>query len=315
MKKSGKFADLDKALKEYEASLIRAEKDVDDKAKKSSAEARKLANDLRKDLYSEITRWECIEIARHPARPGVCEFISGIFDSFMELHGDRALGDDPAITGGLAFLDKKPVVIIGHKKHTTGHKNYLEHHFGMASPSGNNKAARLMKLAEKFSRPVITFVDTPGAYPDPVAEDRGQAYSISTCINAISSVRTPVIACIIGEAGSGGALALGFGDRMIMLENAFYSAISPEGFASIKRGDETTKEEAAEILKGTGRDLYAQGLIDYMVMEPLGGAHNDPESVINETGKAIRRYISELKDVDTETLMRKRFQRIEGLMP
>ena len=315
MNKNGRYADLDKALLKYDESLANAEKNIDDKAKKSSSEARKLANDLRKNLYSEISRWECVEIARHPARPGICEFIAGIFEDFMELHGDRALGDDPAVIGGLAFLDKRPVIVIGHKKHSTGLKNYLEHHFGMASPSGNNKAARLMKLAEKFSRPIITFVDTPGAYPDPVAEDRGQAYSIAMCVNAISSVKTPVIACIIGEAGSGGALALGFGDRMIMLENAFFSAISPEGFASIKRGDETTKEEAAEILKGTGRDLYSQGLIDYIVMEPLGGAHNDPAAVIKETGKVIRRYISELSDVDTGTLMKKRSKRIEGLMP
>ncbi len=315
MKKKVRFTDLDKALLEYDESLAEVEKRVDDKAKKSSSEARKLANELRKNLYSDITRWECIEIARHPERPGICEFIAGIFDSFMELHGDRALGDDHAITGGLAFLDKKPIMVIGHKKHLAGQKNYLEYHFGMASPSGNNKAARLMKLAEKFSRPIITFVDTPGAYPDPEAEDRGQAYSIAMCINALSSVKTPVIACIIGEAGSGGALALGFGDRMIMLENAFYSAISPEGFASIKRGDETTKEEAAEILRGTGRDLYEQGLIDYIVMEPLGGAHNNPDAVIKETGKAIRRYISELEKVDTGTLMKRRFQRIEGLMP
>lgn len=315
MKKNGRYADLDNALLKYEESLANAEINIDDKAKKSSSEARKLANEMRKDLYSEISRWECIEIARNQARPGICEFIAGIFESFMELHGDRALGDDPAIMGGLAFLDKRPVIVIGHKKHSTGQKNYLEYHFGMASPSGNNKAARLMKLAEKFSRPIITFVDTPGAYPDPVAEDRGQAYSIAMCVNAISSVKTPVIACIIGEAGSGGALALGFGDRMIMLENAFYSAISPEGFASIKRGDETTKEEAAEILKGTGRDLYAQGLIDYIVMEPLGGAHNDPDTVIKETGKAIRKFISELSGVDTDILMRKRSQRIEGLMP
>ena len=315
MNKNGRYADLDKALLKYDESLANAEKNIDDKAKKSSSEARKLANDLRKNLYSEISRWECIEIARHPERPGICEFIAGIFEDFMELHGDRALGDDPAVIGGLAFLDKRPVIVIGHKKHSTGLKNYLEHHFGMASPSGNNKAARLMKLAEKFSRPIITFVDTPGAYPDPVAEDRGQAYSIAMCVNAISSVKTPVIACIIGEAGSGGALALGFGDRMIMLENAFFSAISPEGFASIKRGDETTKEEAAEILKGTGRDLYSQGLIDYIVMEPLGGAHNDPAAVIKETGKVIRRYISELSDVDTGTLMKKRSKRIEGLMP
>jgi acetyl-CoA carboxylase carboxyl transferase subunit alpha len=315
VKKKGRFTDLDKALLEYESSLVEVEKRIDDKAKKSSSEARKLANELRKDIYSEITRWECIEIARHPARPGVGEFIAGIFDSYMELHGDRALGDDPAITGGLAFLDKKPVMVIGHKKHSVGQKNFLEYHFGMASPSGNNKAARLIKLAEKFSRPIITFIDTPGAYPDPVAEDRGQAYSIAMCINALSSANTPVIACIIGEAGSGGALALGFGDRMIMLENAFYSAISPEGFASIKRGDETTKEDAAEILKGTGRDLYEQGLIDYLVMEPLGGAHNDPDAVIRETGKAIRQYISELEELDTGTLMKKRTQRIEGLMP
>jgi acetyl-CoA carboxylase carboxyl transferase subunit alpha len=313
MNKKRKFSEIDKALIEYGKSLAGIEKTIKEEAVKTSREARSFVETLRQDLYNDISRWECLEIARHPGRPGTCEYISTIFDGFMELHGDRMLGDDKALTGGIAFLNDSPVIVIGHKKHSAGQKDYIEHHNGMASPSGNNKAARLLKLAEKFNRPVITFVDTPGAYPDPEAEDRGQAFSIARCIETLATVKIPVISCIIGEAGSGGALALAFGDRIIMLENSFFSSISPEGFASIKRGDEISKEAAAEILKGTGSDLYALGIVDNLIKEPVGGAHNDPESVIKETANAISHYIDELSEENIDELMHKRALRIQGL--
>jgi acetyl-CoA carboxylase carboxyl transferase subunit alpha len=172
-----------------------------------------------------------------------------------------------------------------------------------------------MRLAEKFGRPLVTFVDTPGAYPLPETEYKGQAFSIARCISTLASLRTPVIAAVIGEAGSGGALALGFGDRIIMLENAFYSAISPEGFSSIVYGDDSNKEAAADTLKGTGRDLFDGGIVDYLVREPTGGAHNDPASVIAETGRVIGQYLSELVALDVDELMARRGALIDRLVP
>jgi acetyl-CoA carboxylase carboxyl transferase subunit alpha len=172
-----------------------------------------------------------------------------------------------------------------------------------------------MRLAEKFRRPLITFVDTPGAFPVPETEYKGQAYSIARCLSALAGVRTPVVAVIIGEAGSGGALALGFGDRVVMLENAFYSAISPEGYSSIIYGDDSKKEESADTLKGTGRDLYQEGIVDFLVREPTGGAHNEPAAVIDETGRVLRQYLSELMGADLDELLRKRSAIIERLVP
>ena len=250
-----------------------------------------------------------------PCVPGADEYIAAICADFMELHGDRVYEDDPAVIGGLATIDENAVVVIAHKKRSVGGKGYIDHHYGMASPSGHYKAMRLMQLAEKFSKPIVTFVDTPGAYPMPEAEDRGQAFSIARCIATIARIRTPVIACIIGEAGSGGALALGFGDRIVMLENAFYSSISPEGFLSIISGEAMNKEYAADTLRGSGRDLYVQGLVDYLVREPVGGAHNEPGQVIQETGRAIRQYLHELTAIDIDELLTTRAKRVENLLP
>ncbi len=306
--KKEKFTDIDNALKELQETISRL-KGVD------TAEIERKVQSFRKELYEGISRWSSVELSRHTDRPGIDDFISAIFTDFNELHGDRIYEDDPAVLGGLAFLDGVPVVVVGHKKHAEGRKDYIRYHYGMASPSGHYKAMRLYRLAEKFGRPVITFVDTPGAYPAPEAEDRGQAFSIARCIQAIAGVRTPVIACIIGEAGSGGALALGFGDRIIMLENAFYSAISPEGFSSIIYGDASRKEKAAETLKGTGKDLYSSGIVDYLVGEPMGGAHNEPAAVIHEAGKAIRQYMKELTAMDPGELMRARAAFIQRLTP
>lgn len=308
MKRNDRFVDIDQALMELKKS-INAIPGLD------TFEYARKVDDLRSELYAGISRWESIEIARHIVRPGVDDFIAAICDGFMELFGDRISEDDPAVIGGLAMVEGIPAVVIAHKKRSGGGKDYIEHHYGMASPSGHYKAMRLMKLAEKFFKPLITFVDTPGAYPIPDAEDKGQAFSIARCIATIASVRTPVIACIIGEAGSGGALALGFGDRIIMLENAFYSSISPEGFSSIIQGDASNKENAADSLRGSGRDLYAQGIVDYLIREPVGGAHNDPTTVIEETGKAIRKYLKELLSMDIDEVLAARAKRIENLTP
>jgi acetyl-CoA carboxylase carboxyl transferase subunit alpha len=308
VKSKEKFTDIDNALKELQETITRL-KGVD------TAEIERKVEVFRKELYEGISRWSSVELSRHSERPGIDEFISRLFRDFTELHGDRIYEDDPAILGGLAFMDDIPVVFIGHKKHSEGKKDYIHYHYGMASPSGHYKARRLLKLAEKFKRPVITFVDTPGAYPVPEAEDRGQAFSIAQCIQTIASVQTPVVACIIGEAGSGGALALGFGDRIIMLENAFYSAISPEGFSSIIFGDPSKKERAAETLKGTGKDLYSYGIVDCLVKEPVGGAHNDPGPVIEEACRAIRQYVKELLSLDINEIMKARSTFIQRLMP
>jgi acetyl-CoA carboxylase carboxyl transferase subunit alpha len=308
VKSKDKFTDIDNALKELHETISKL-KGVD------TAEIERKVESFRKELYEGISRWSSVELSRHTDRPGIDDFISAIFRDFKELHGDRIYEDDPAVLGGLAFLDDIPVMVIGHKKHAEGRKDYIRYHYGMASPSGHYKAMRLYRLAEKFRRPVITFVDTPGAYPAPEVEDRGQAFSIARCIQAIAEVRTPVIACIIGEAGSGGALALGFGDRIIMLENSFYSAISPEGFSSIIYGDASKKEKAAETLKGTGRDLYSSGIVDYLVKEPMGGAHNEPTLVISEVGKAIQLYVKELMALDMNEMLKARSAFIQRLTP
>jgi len=308
MKSKEKFIDIDNALKELQETISRL-KGID------TAEIGRKVEVFRKDLYEGITRWSSVELSRHSDRPGIDEYIAHLFRDFTEIKGDRRYEDDPAVLGGLAFLDDIPVVVIGHKKRSEGKKDYIRYHYGMASPSGHYKAIKLFELAEKFKRPVITFVDTPGAYPAPEAEDRGQAFSIAQCIRMVACVKTPVVACIIGEAGSGGALALGFGDRIIMLENAFYSAISPEGFSSIIYGDSTKKEKAAETLKGSGRDLYGYGIVDYLVKEPTGGAHNDPALVIDGVCRAVRQYVYELVKMPIEEVIKARSAFIQRLVP
>lgn len=308
MKSKEKFTDIDNALKELQETISRL-KGID------TTEIERKVDVFRKELYEGISRWSSIELSRHAERPGTDEFIRAIFSGFTELKGDRMYEDDPAIVGGMAFLDDIPVMVVGHRKRSEGKKDYVRFHYGMASPSGHYKATRLYRLAEKFGRPIVTFVDTPGAYPVPEAEDRGQAFSIARCIRAIAGVRTPVVACIIGEAGSGGALALGFGDRIIMLENAFYSAISPEGFSSIIYKDASKKEKAAETLKGSGRDLYAAGIVDCVVKEPVGGAHNAPEQVIEEVSRAVRQYVHELVKTPVEEILKARSAFITRLIP
>ncbi|MBN2298762.1 MAG: acetyl-CoA carboxylase carboxyl transferase subunit alpha [Deltaproteobacteria bacterium] len=308
MTKKDRFDEIDSALKELQESISRLEGiDTEDITRK--------VEQFREDIYSGISRWSSVELARHVDRPVLDDYIDAVFTDFLEIHGDRIYEDDTAVKGGFAFLDDIPVMVIGHMKRSRNHKDYVKHHYGMASPSGHYKAMRLMKMAEKFKRPVITFVDTPGAYPVPDAEYKGQAFSIAQCISVIASLRTRVVACIIGEAGSGGALALGFGDRIIMLENAFYSSISPEGYSSIIYGDATNKEMAADTLRGTGRDLYQEGLVDCLIREPIGGAHNDPKKVLEETSRMIRTYVRELMEQDIDEIVKDRAATIERMVP
>jgi acetyl-CoA carboxylase carboxyl transferase subunit alpha len=308
MRSKDRFDEIDSALKDLQESIIRLEgMDTAELARKVSL--------FREEIYAGISRWSSVELARHGERPVFDDYISGVFHDFRELHGDRLSEDDPAVKGGFAFLDDVPVVIVGHMKRSSRQKDHIKYHYGMASPSGHHKAVRLMKLAEKFRRPLITFVDTPGAYPVPETEYRGQAFSIAQCISTLASLKTPVVVCIIGEAGSGGALALGFGDRIIMLENAFYSAISPEAFSSILYGDASSKELAADTLKGSGKDLVGEGIVDHLVKEPTGGAQNDPAAVVEETAKVVRQCVGELLEIDREELVRLRAAAIERLVP
>ena len=231
--------------------------------------------ELRTNVYAHLTRWQRVQIARHPERPYTLDYLSFAFSDFTELHGDRGYRDDPAIVGGLARLDGMPVMVIGHQKGRDTKSN-LHRNFGMPNPEGYRKAKRLMLLAEKFNVPVICLLDTPGAFPGIEAEERGQAQAIADNLLVMSGLRTPIIICIIGEGASGGALGIGIGDRVLMLENAWYSVIAPESCSSILWRSWDFKEQAAEALKLTAPDLQQFGIIDRIVPEPTGGAHRAP---------------------------------------
>ncbi|HET9492540.1 MAG TPA: acetyl-CoA carboxylase carboxyltransferase subunit alpha, partial [Methylomirabilota bacterium] len=231
---------------------------------------------LRQRTFASLTAWQTTQLARHPRRPHTRDFCRLLFEDFLELHGDRLYGDDPAIVGGLARFEGTGVVVLGHQKGRETREK-LARNFGMPHPEGYRKALRLMQMADRFEKPVITFIDTPGAYPGIAAEERGQAEAIARNLKAMAGLRTPIIAVVTGEGGSGGALAIGMGNRVLMLEYAVYSVISPEGCAAILWGDAGKAPEAAEIMKITARDLLRLGVIDAVVPEAPGGAHRDWE--------------------------------------
>lgn len=233
-----------------------------------------------------ITAWDKVMLSRQPERPKALDYINALFDNFIELHGDRRYGDDKAIIGGIATLNGKTVTVIGEQKGKNIKEN-MERNFGMPNPEGYRKALRLMKQAEKFNRPIITFIDTPGAYPGIGAEERGQGEAIATNIMEMSRLKVPVICIVIGEASSGGALAIGVGDKTIMLENAVYSILSPEGFASILYKDSSKAKEAAENMKITAKDLKELKIIDEIIKEPENGAQNDFDRIIQDIKKCI----------------------------
>ena len=252
--------------------------------------------------------WERVQLARHPQRPYTLDYVQLVFSDFVELHGDRLYGDDAAIVGGPAVLDRRTVLLVGHQKGRDTKENMLRR-FGMALPEGYRKALRLMRQAEKFGMPIITLIDIPGADPSLVAEERGQAFAIAENLFAMSGLRTPIVSAIIGEGGSGGALAIGVADRVLMLENAIYSVASPEAAASILWKDGTRGADAAEAMKITAPDLLRFGVIDEVVPEPAGGAHEDPAGAARNLRAALMAQLAELDNVPVETLVRQRQSR------
>ncbi|MBP3503116.1 MAG: acetyl-CoA carboxylase carboxyltransferase subunit alpha [Clostridia bacterium] len=261
---------------------------------------------------TNLTPWEKVGLARKADRPKSLDYINLIFSDFMELHGDRNFADDKSIIGGIAMLEDTPVTIIGQQKGKTTAEN-IERNFGMTNPEGYRKALRLMKQAEKFDRPIVTFIDTPGAYPGLGAEERGQGEAIAKNLLEMSRLQVPVICIVIGEGSSGGALALGVGDRIVMLENAVYSILSPEGFASILYKDSSKSSEAAEKMKITASDLKEMNIIDEIIFEPEGGAQNDIDTVANSIKKYLVQNIEVLKKKDKDELLSERYEKFRKI--
>ncbi len=264
------------------------------------------------EFYLNLTPWQKVQIARHLKRPHTSDIIGAIVQEFVELHGDRAFCDDAAIISGLGRIEKQPVAIVGHEKgHTTEER--IRRNFGMANPEGYRKARRIFKIAEKFSLPVVTFIDTSGAYPGIGAEERGQAEAIAVNLRDMAGLRTPIISVVLGEGGSGGALGIGVADRVLMLEHAIYSVISPEGCASILWRDAGRAENAADALKLTAQNLMEFGMIDEIIAEPVGGAHNDPLATANSIKQSVIKHISQLKKMTVERLVSQRYQRLRKI--
>jgi len=264
---------------------------------------------LTKDIYGKLSAWQIAQVARHPQRPYTLDYVAGMFTEFRELHGDRSYADDAAIVGGLARFSGRPCVVIGHQKGRDT-KEKIHRNFGMPRPEGYRKALRLMKLAEKFGLPLFTFVDTPGAYPGIGAEERGQSEAIGRNLYEMAGLRTPIIVTVIGEGGSGGALAIAVGDITLMLQYATYSVISPEGCASILWKSADHAPEAAEILGITAPRLRQLGLVDKIVNEPVGGAHRDPAAMIASLKKALADALKSLSDLPLDELVERREDRI-----
>ncbi len=263
---------------------------------------------LQAEIYAGLTPWQRTQVARHPQRPSTLDYIGRICDRFLELHGDRLYGDDQAIVAGLARLSGRSVVVIGPQKGKTLKERVLRN-FGMPNPEGYRKALRLMRLAERFNKPVITFIDTPGAYPGLGAEERGQSEAIARNLMVMASLKVPIVSVVIGEGGSGGALAIGVADRVLMLQHAVYSVISPEGCAAILWNDPKKTPDAAEALKMTAEDLLRLGVIDEILPEPPGGAHRDQTAMCNAVKKAVEPHLSALLELPLDELLQRRHKK------
>jgi acetyl-CoA carboxylase carboxyl transferase subunit alpha len=268
----------------------------------------KKADRLRREIYTKLTRWQRVQLARHPRRPYTLDYVEKVATDWTELHGDRGFRDDPSIVGGLARIDGRPVVIVGHQKGRNTKEN-LHRNFGMPHPEGYRKALRLFQLAERFRLPIVTFVDTPGAYPGVGAEERGQSEAIARNLKEMGRLGVPVVSVVIGEGGSGGALALAVADRVYMLENAIYSVISPEGCAGILWKDKAKAPQAAEVLKLTARDVLELGVIDGLIEEPLGGAHRDPVKTAKAIQRVVVRSLDDLARESEASLKEKRLEK------
>jgi acetyl-CoA carboxylase carboxyl transferase subunit alpha len=303
------YLDFEKPVAELEAKVeeLRALAETGDAIAIGEEIARleAKASSALEELYTDLTPWQKTQVARHPQRPHCLDYISGLITEFIPFSGDRKFADDAAIVGGFGRFRGKSVCILGHEKGATT-DGRLKHNFGMARPEGYRKAVRLMEMADRFDIPVICFVDTPGAYPGIDAEERGQAEAIARSTDACLNLGVPNVAVILGEGGSGGAIALATANRVLMLEHAVYSVISPEGAASILWRDTTKAQEAATNMKITAQDLIRFGVIDDIVTEPVGGAHRDPAAAITATGEALAKALSEIDGLDRDTVRRQR---------
>lgn len=300
--------DLERRLEELTVVGRDVGIDIENEIKKLR---RKLNRSLIK-LYRELSPWQRVQVARHPLRPYTLDYVNFMMSDFVELKGDRRFADDKAIVAGFAKFCGFTVCVVGHQKGRSTKEN-IERNFGMPHPEGYRKALRVMKLAEKFGFPVITFVDTPGAFPGIGAEERGQAEAIGECLYEMSHLKVPIVVCVIGEGGSGGALAISVGDRILMQENAIYSVISPEGCASILWRDATKAPQAASALKLTAADLRNLGIIDEIIKEPIGGAHRNPEQAARILKRALKRNLFELVKKPLDELLKERYEKIRKI--
>ena len=306
------FLDFEQPVSELEGKIEQLRYVQDDSALDISDEIGRLqkkSQTLTKDIYAKLTPWQISQVSRHPQRPYTLDYIQHLFTDFEELHGDRNYADDPAIVGGLARFNGESVMVIGHQKgRDTKERQYRN--FGMPRPEGYRKAMRLMRLAEKFGIPIMTFIDTPGAYPGVGAEERGQSEAIGKNLYVMAELKVPIICTIIGEGGSGGALAIAVGDAMLMLQYATYSVISPEGCASILWKSAAKAPDAAETLGITANRLKTLGLIDKIISEPLGGAHRDYPAMMQTLGKALQDILKQVQSQTTEQMLQARFSRL-----
>lgn len=308
---------------EFEKPLIELEREIENLKRFSKGKQIRFNDQLKnleeklhrlqKEIFSNLTGWQITQLARHIDRPKASHYIQWMFDNFIELHGDRGYGDDPAILGGMAKFNGRAVIVIAHQKGADA-KEMAFRNFGMPHPEGYRKALRLMKMAEVFRKPILTMIDTPGAFPGVGAEERGQAEAIARNLKMMVMLRTPILTVVIGEGGSGGALAIGVGDRILMLEHSIYSVISPEGCAAILWKDgEKGKEVAAESLKLTAPDLYRLRVIDEIVKEPLGGAHRDPRRMTDILREVMERHLRELEKMNIEDLLILRYEKFRKM--
>jgi len=307
-----KFLDFEQPIAELEAKIDELRFVGDDSEINISEEIGRLkskSETLTRNIFSNLTAWQVAQLARHPQRPYTNDYIAGLSPEFHELHGDRMYADDAAMVGGLGRLDGRPVMLIGQQKGRDT-KSRVRRNYGMPKPEGYRKALRLMHLAAKFHLPVITLIDTPGAYPGIGAEERGQSEAIARNLFEMAQLRTPIISVVIGEGGSGGALAIGVGDRLIMLEYSVYSVISPEGCASILWKSAEKAEDAADAMSITAGKLHDLGLVDEVLPEPLGGAHRDPAAMAQSLKNALVTHLRELEVIDTADLLRARRERL-----
>jgi acetyl-CoA carboxylase carboxyl transferase subunit alpha len=308
------FLDFEQPIAELEAKIEElryVNDDTDINVGEEISRLQKRSNDLTESIFSSLTSWQISKIARHPNRPYTLDYIPLIFTEFNELHGDRSFADDPAIITGLARLEGEGVMVIGQQKGRSTQER-IYRNYGMSKPEGYRKAKRIMEMAERFNIPVITFIDTPGAYPGVGAEERGQSEAIASNLRLMSGLKTPVISTVIGEGGSGGALAIGVADIVLMLEYSTYSVISPEGCASILWKSAEKARDAAEAMGITARRLHEMGLIDQVIEEPLGGAHRNIDEMANELKKQLISELSSLKNIDLDELVNRRQEKIRS---